>query len=232
MIIALDGPAGSGKTSTAKAVARALGYVYLDTGAMYRAMTLAALRAGVDPEADRVEEAVSSAALAADFRVAYIDGHMHVYLDGEDVTAQLRSTPVNNFVSQVSALRAVREAMVAIQRHIAQEIVAGGGGIVIDGRDIGTVVFPRADVKIFMLANPEVRARRRFEELREKEPGVTMEAVLASIKARDALDSSREYAPLRKAEDALTIDTSVMSFDEQVSLVVEKVLERQVQSDV
>lgn len=228
MIIALDGPAGSGKTSTAKAVAKALGFVYLDTGAMYRAMTLAALGAEVALDEASAEAEVTQAALAADFRIAYIDGNMHVYLDGEDVTSRLRSVEVNNRVSQVSAYRAVREAMVDVQRKLAHQVVAEGGGVVIDGRDIGTVVFPDADLKVFMDASPEVRARRRYEEMKGTDSGISLESVLANVKARDAHDSSREHAPLRKAEDAMLLDTSRLSFEEQVSSVVNKVLERQV----
>lgn len=227
MIVALDGPAGSGKTSTAKAVARALGFVYLDTGAMYRAMTLAALEAKVAMDAPSAEADVTNAALEADFRIAYIDENMHVYLDGEDVTARLRSVEVNDRVSQVSAYRAVREAMVDVQRKIAQQVVADGGGVVIDGRDIGTVVFPNADLKVFMDASPEVRARRRYEEMKGTHSDISLESVLANVKARDAYDSSREHAPLRMADDALLLDTSRLSFDEQVSSVVNKVLERQ-----
>ncbi len=228
MIIALDGPAGSGKTSTAKAVAQALGFVYLDTGAMYRAMTLAALEAGVDMDGPSAESDVTTASLAADFGIAYIAGNMHVYLDGTDVTPRLRSIEVNDRVSQVSAYRAVREAMVDVQRKLATRVVADGGGVVIDGRDIGTVVFPDADVKVFMDASPEVRARRRFEEMKGAESGISLDSVLSNVKARDAYDSTREHAPLRKAEDAMLLDTSLLSFEEQVSSVVNKVLERQV----
>ncbi len=227
MIVALDGPAGSGKTSTAKAVAAALGFAYLDTGAMYRAITLAALRGGTLEERG-VNDVLADTALD----IRYVDGAMQVVLNGEVVTKALRTEAVNDNVSLVSSYEAVREKMVASQRDIAHRIVAEGGGVVVDGRDIGTVVFPGAPVKVFMRASPEVRAMRRKEELEAQGMPVNFDEILENIRFRDDFDSNREIAPLRKAGDAIELDTSHLSFDEQVSRVVEIVKERQVKSDV
>lgn len=228
MIVALDGPAGSGKTSTAKAVADALGFHYLDTGAMYRAITLASLRVG----APLSESLVSNVTADVAVDIRYRDGGMHVYLDGHEVTHALRSEAVNENVSLVSSFGVVREKMVASQREIANRIVEEGGGVVIDGRDIGTVVFPNAGVKVFMSASPEVRAQRRKEELDALGMPADLSEILENIKFRDHFDSNREIAPLRKAEDALELDTSTLSFDEQVLRVVNIVTERQNGSDV
>ena len=228
MIIAIDGPAGSGKTSTARAVARELGYTYLDTGAMYRAITLAAIRAGVP----MTDAAVSEAAGRVQLDIRYDEGDMRVFLDGADVTEEIRSREVNERVSQVSAYAFVRDKMVEAQRGIARRIVEHGGGVVVDGRDIGTVVFPEAELKLFMQASPEVRARRRYDELVAAGIQARYEDVLENVVARDAFDSSRDIAPLKKAADAIEVDTSSISFTDQVSLVVNKVLERQVGSDV
>ncbi len=228
MIVALDGPAGSGKTSTAKAVATALGFAYLDTGAMYRAITLAALRGGEDLSENRVNDILADTELD----IRYVDAAMKVVLNGKVVTRALRTEAVNENVSLVSSFGAVREKMVASQREIARRIVAGGGGVVVDGRDIGTVVFPEAPVKIFMRASPEVRATRRKEELEAKGMPADYDEILENIRFRDDFDSNREIAPLRKADDAIELDTSLLSFEEQVSRVVEIVKERQVKSDV
>ena len=228
MIIAIDGPAGSGKTSTARAVAEALDYTYLDTGAMYRAVTIAVLRAGVA----LTESAIAEVAGEAKIDIYHDEAGMHVMLEGEDVTGELRTEAVNDHVSQVSAVEAVRRKMVIAQRHIARSLVRRGGGVVIDGRDIGTVVFPEADVKIYMIASPEVRARRRYDELIAAGYETNLQEVLENVKARDEIDSSRDIAPMKQAEDAIPIDTSHLLFADQVSLVVDKALERQVKSDV
>lgn len=228
MIVALDGPAGSGKTSTAKAVAAALNFAYLDTGAMYRAITLAALRTG-KPLTEALLTAVTGQVL---LDIRYDDDGMHVFLDGEEVTDELRGDDVNANVSLASSFRLVREKMVEQQRQIAKRIVAAGGGVVVDGRDIGTVVFPEAPVKVFMNASPEVRAARRVAELVEKGQTVDAVEILENIKYRDHFDSTRAIAPLRQAADAIALDTSVLSFEEQVSRVVDIVTERQLRSDV
>ena len=228
MIVALDGPAGSGKTSTAKAVAKTLGFAYLDTGAMYRAITLAVLRAGKGIAEANVQEILEDTHLD----ISYEGGRMQVKLNGEVVTKALRTEAVNEQVSLVSSYAAVRQKMVASQREIARRIVAAGGGVVVDGRDIGTVVFPEAPVKVFMQASPEVRAARRKEELEAQGMPADMSEILENIKYRDNFDSKRAIAPLRKASDAVELDTSRLSFEEQVSRVVNLVKERQVKSDV
>jgi len=221
-IIALDGPAGSGKTSTARAVAERLGFVYLDTGAMYRAVTLAALEAG----SALTDEAVGRLLATLRLDLGYRDGHMTVRIDGDDATERLRGQEVGRHVSQVSALRSVRVRMVEAQREIARSQLAAGRGVVVDGRDIGTVVFPEATLKIFMSANARVRAKRRQRELAEKGDRRSVGQVLAEIESRDALDSGRDLAPLRRADDAITLDTSELTMDEQVSFVVNKLSER------
>lgn len=228
MIVALDGPAGSGKTSTAKAVAKALGFTYLDTGAMYRTITLAALRRDEAITDSLVNEVLDDVTLD----IQYTDDEMRVFLNKEEVTSLIRTEAVNENVSLVSSFVAVREKMVDQQRAIANRVVERGGGVVIDGRDIGTVVFPGADVKVFMSASPEVRGKRRYEELRAQGLDANLSEIIENIEFRDKFDSSRAIAPLKKAEDALELDTSVLSFQEQVSRVVDIVKERQVRSDV
>ena len=228
MIVALDGPAGSGKTSTAKAVARKLGFTYLDTGAMYRAITLAAINSRQEMKEATVVEILQETHLD----VRYEAGEMKVFLNGTEVTDVLRTEAVNDNVSFVSSIKAVREKMVTSQREISHRIVDAGGGVVIDGRDIGTVVFPEAHVKVFMNASPEVRAKRRVEELEAAGRPVNLQEILENIKFRDKFDSTRAIAPLKKAEDAVALDTSILSFEEQVSRVVNLVKERAVQSDV
>ncbi len=215
LVIAIDGPAASGKSTTARLVAEALGYVHVDTGAMYRAVTLKVLRAGMEPA-----DAEGIGRLLADTHVALRrDGsRTHVILDGEDVTEEIRTPDVTRSVSMVARHRAVREAMVREQRRMGSE-----GGIVLEGRDIGTVVFPDADFKFFMVAGIEARARRRGEELRAR--GIVPDAggLVEEIRERDRLDSTREESPLRKAEDAIEIDTSDLTIEEQVRVVVDRV---------
>ncbi|HDH24862.1 MAG TPA: (d)CMP kinase [Actinobacteria bacterium] len=204
LVIAIDGPGGSGKTTVSQALAKALGVAHLDTGAFYRAVTLAALRAGISAAPDL-------AALAKRIDLRYEDGHM--YLDGEDVCGAIRSEPVNAFVSAVSAEPAVRRAMVECQRHWVQR---HDGRAVVEGRDIGTVVFPHAELKVFLVARPEVRAARRAHEL--DAPGV--ENVQEDLARRDHLDSSRAVSPLSMAEDAITIDTSDVNVDDVVEHIL------------
>ena len=206
LVIAIDGPAASGKSTTAKLVARKLGYVYIDTGAMYRAVTLAALRAGIDPEdQSRVEELASD--LSIRFRPVD-DGSLRTFLNGEDVTAEIRHPEVTGAVSTVSAWPGVRRAMVELQRQMSRE-----GGVVMDGRDIGTVVF--ADI--------DARAVRRQEDLVGLGKELPVETVASDLERRDRLDSSRDQSPLRKAEDAVLIDTSDLTIPEQVEIVLELV---------
>lgn len=228
MIVALDGPAGAGKTSTARAVADGLGYFYLDTGAMYRAIT----RAILDESASFDESLATKIAGKVNVEVRYTDGEMLVYLDGIDVTDLLRTPQINKHVSKVSSYKSVREKLVDIQRSVAQQMRKAGFGVVVDGRDIGTVVFPEAEVKFFMVASPEVRARRRHEELVSKGKEANYTQILKNVNERDALDSGRDIAPLRQADDAIVLDTSSITFDEQVSQVIDTVLERLQQHNV
>jgi CMP/dCMP kinase len=211
LLIAIDGPAGSGKSTTARLVARRLGYMYIDTGAMYRAVTLKVLNSNVDP-ADQsavVELARASAITLVD------DGEPHVILDGNDVSDAIRSEDVTRNVSLVSSYPAVRKLMVAKQREIGST-----KGCVIDGRDIGTVVFPDADLKFYIVADIMERARRRQEELSGQGEELPIVQVVRELKERDFKDSTRETSPLKKADDAIEIDTTRLTIDEQVEIIL------------
>lgn len=210
--MAIDGPAGAGKSTVARAVARELDAIYLDTGAMYRAVGLYMLRNGTDPKnsqevADRVGEA------KVDIR--YEDGEQRVYLAGEDVSIAIRENEVSSAASAVSAVPAVREILVRRQQEMAKE-----QSVVMDGRDIGTHVLPNATLKVYLTASVEERARRRFKELQDRGEEVPYERLLEEIKQRDWDDSHREASPLRQAEDAVLLDSSGMTREE----VIEKVL--------
>lgn len=223
MIIAIDGPAGSGKSTTARVVARRLGYLYLDTGAMYRAVALAFIRS----EEDRLEAAAERLLPSIHIDLSHDDSGLRVVLNGEDVSEQIRQSEVTAASSKIAAIPAVRKKLVDEQRRMARRYEHTGGGVVLDGRDIGTVVFPEADLKFFMTAEETVRARRRCEELREKDSRVDYEDVLRDIRRRDEQDAQRALAPLRQADDAVVLDTSTLSIEEQVSFVIEAVKERQ-----
>ena len=207
--IAIDGPAGAGKSSVAKALAAQLGAMYLDTGAMYRAFGLAMLRAGVDIHD---HDAVAAHADSVVIDVDYVDGGQRIYIGGEDVTGAIRSPEVSAAASLTSAVPEVREEMVALQRRIAE-----GHNVIMDGRDIGTVVLPNATLKVYLTASAEERARRRCRELAEKGAPQPYEQVLREIEERDWRDTHREASPLKAAEDAVIVDTSDMSLDESVS---------------
>jgi len=213
IIIAIDGPAASGKSTTAKLLARRIGYVYLDTGAMYRACALAAKRrqANID-DPFQILEIMSTIKI----EIEYSDGGNLVYLDNEDVTGEIREPDLSLLASAISAKRPVREKMVDMQRELGKD-----GGVILDGRDIGTVVFPDAELKFFMVAPVEIRAQRRYQELLGKSIQVDYEEVLQELKERDMADSSRALAPLIPAEDAIQIDTGELSIDEQVELLHE-----------
>jgi CMP/dCMP kinase len=214
-VIAIDGPAASGKSTTARLVAERLGYLHVDTGAMYRAIALKVLRTGIEPvQRDRVEALMPTTHVALKLK----SGALRVYLDGEDVTDAVRTPEVSKAVSPVSGYPEVRRAMVREQRLLGAE-----GGIVMDGRDIGTVVFPDADLKFFVVAGIEARARRRQEELAGKGTVLPLDAVLIDIQERDARDEGRTESPLRRADDAIDIDTSAMTIEEQVRLVLDTV---------
>lgn len=212
IIIAIDGHSSSGKSTMAKDLAREIGYIYIDTGAMYRAVTLYCLRKGYI-QGDTIREEALKADLDQmdiSFRYNAETGRPDTYLNGEKVEKEIRSMEVADKVSLIAALGFVRRAMVAKQQEMGK-----AKGIVMDGRDIGTVVFPDAELKVFVTASPEVRARRRLEELQAKGEQTTYEEVLANVKKRDYIDSTREESPLRQAPDALVLDNSEMTISEQ-----------------
>ena len=212
IVIAIYGHSSSGKSTMAKDLAKAIGYTYIDTGAMYRAVTLYALRHQLFA-GDQIDEAALQAALPAleiAFRMNAESGRPDTYLNGENVEKEIRGMEVANHVSPVAALGFVRKALVAKQQAMGKE-----KGIVMDGRDIGTVVFPEAELKLFVTASPEVRAQRRVDELKAKGMPASYEEVLANVKQRDFLDSTRAESPLRQAPDAVVLDNSHMSLAEQ-----------------
>ncbi|MGA9376302.1 MAG: (d)CMP kinase [Mycobacterium sp.] len=219
LTVALDGPAGTGKSSVSKGLARTMGLRYLNTGAMYRIVTLAVLRAGVDLTDER---RVAEVAGDVDLAVGYDPDQDQAYLGGEDVSFEIRGDEVTGAVSAVSAVPAVRARLVRLQRELAVQ----EGGVVVEGRDVGTVVLPDADVKIFLTASAEVRARRRNEQNIANGLGDAYEAVLADVKRRDHLDSTRAVSPLRAAEDALIVDTSDMDEAHVVAHLRELVQQR------
>jgi cytidylate kinase len=210
-VVALDGPSGTGKTTVARKLAERLSAGYLDTGAMYRVVTLAVLRAGVDP-ADA--DAVAAVARDAVFTIGTTPGRPGVTLAGEDVAAEIRGPEVNHAVSPVSAVPAVRELLVARQRRIIDEVLAEVGGIVVEGRDIGTVVAPGSPLKVYLTASPEIRAARRSAQDTAAGRRSTHADALASVDRRDRLDTGRAASPLRAAEDAVHLDTSELEIDQ------------------
>ena len=206
--IAIDGPAGAGKSTIAKALAAELGAMYLDTGAMYRAFGLAMLRRGIDPhDTDTVVAKIHD----VDVTVDYVDGQQRIYLNGEDVTGAIREPEVSAAASAVSTAAEVRRHMVALQRRIAE-----GHNVIMDGRDIGTAVLPNATLKIYLTASAGERARRRYLELQAKGLPDTYEQVLADIEARDYQDTHREASPLQVAEGAVIVDTSAMDLQQSI----------------
>ena len=215
IIIALDGPAGSGKTTTAKRVADELGYLYIDTGAMYRAVTQAWIESN-KPESDIDEEHMEDFIKNLTIHLKQSDEGQKTLLNGKDVSYEIRLPEETRLVSPVSAVACVREWLVDEQRHLGEH-----GGVVMDGRDIGTVVFPQAELKIYLIASPEARAHRRYLEMKAKGMEANEEEIKDAIIARDKYDSTRDHSPLRKAEDAIEIDTSDLSFDEQTKMVIE-----------
>lgn len=212
LIIAIDGPSGAGKSTLSKLLAKALGYVNLDTGAMYRSVALAAARRGINaadhPGLERLVQEV---------RIDFIrtPDAERVLLNGEDVSTAIRTPDVSLLTSKISAVPQVRQAMVALQRRLG-----ASGGVVLEGRDIGTVVFPQAEVKFFLLASAEERGRRRYEELRAKGLKVDLQQTIAEVEARDAADSAREHAPLVQAADAVAIDSTRLTIDQVLELML------------
>lgn len=209
--VAIDGPAGAGKSTIAKAAAKALGYIYVDTGALYRTVALGAVRAGVLESDDGI------AALLPNLKVElkFVDGSQHVYLNGEDVSDLIRTPEISMGASKVSAVPAVRAFLLDLQRDLAKK-----NNVIMDGRDIATVVLPNAQVKIFLSATPECRARRRYKELVEKGQTVTYEEVLADVNRRDYQDSHREIAPLKPSADSIMADTSEMDLQQSTDLII------------
>ena len=211
--VAIDGPAGAGKSTIAKQIARRLGYIYVDTGAMYRAMAYYLIQNQVDA-AD--QEAIAAACQHADISICYQDGEQVVLLNGENVNAYLRTEAVGNMASVSSVVPEVRKKLVELQQKLARET-----DVVMDGRDIGTVVLPDADVKVYLTASVETRAKRRFLELQEKGEPADLAKIAADIEDRDYRDMHRDISPLRQAEDATLGDSSDMTIDQ----VVERILE-------
>lgn len=216
--IAIDGPSGAGKSTLAKRLAEALGYLYVDTGAIYRTVGLQAFRTGADPSDPA---AVIPLLRDIQIRLAYgEDGLQHMYLNGEDVTADIRRHEISAYASGVSAIPEVRAFLLEQQRGLAEE-----HDVVMDGRDIGTVVLPDADVKIFLTAAPEARARRRWLELKERGQETAFETVLHDVLERDEKDTSRAAAPLRQAEDAVLADTTEKDLEQSLALLMHIVKE-------
>lgn len=216
--VAIDGPSGAGKSTLAKRLAEALGYLYVDTGAIYRTVGLQAFRTGADPSDPA---AVIPLLQDIQIRLAYgEDGLQHMYLNGEDVTAEIRRHEISAYASGVSAIPEVRAFLLEQQRSLAEE-----HDVVMDGRDIGTVVLPDADVKIFLTAAPEARARRRWLELKERGQETAFETVLHDVLERDDRDTSRAAAPLRQAEDAVLADTTEKDLEQSLELLMHIVKE-------
>ena len=216
--VAIDGPVGAGKSTIARAAAAALGYVYVDTGAMYRSVGLYCRRKNTDMGSP-VDIAAQLGEISLGIRI--IDGVQHIFLNGEDVSEEIRLPEISMAASAVSAVPEVRDALLGMQREFAEK-----NNVIMDGRDIGTVVLPNARVKIFLTASPEIRAKRRFDELKAKGREVTFEEVLDDLNKRDYNDSHRAAAPLRAAEDAVVADTSGLDFEQSVKLVCGLIKER------
>ena len=219
--IALDGYSSCGKSTIAKRLARSLGYTYVDTGAMYRGVTLYALREGLFSGEEPMVEEIIRRLPRIEMRFAIYPDGQHLLLNGEDVEREIRGMEVSEHVSPIATIPEVRDALTRQQQDMAKE-----KGVVMDGRDVGTTILPDAELKIFVTARPEVRARRRFDELTAKGESVTYDSVLANVRERDRIDSGRAVSPLRQAEDALVLDNSDMTLDQQQAWVEERVRER------
>ncbi len=211
--IAIDGPGGAGKSTVARAVAKQLGFIYVDTGAIYRAIGLKFVRTGKS----FTNENIISVLPGTELSLTHIDGEQHIIIDGEDVSSLIRTQEISSAASKVSAVPEVRAFLLDLQRDIARK-----NNVIMDGRDVGTVILPNAEVKIFLTANVEVRARRRHRELMAKglETPDTFERVLKEVAERDKADSERATAPLKPAEDAMLVDTSDMDFEQSVQTVI------------
>ena len=210
--VAIDGPAGAGKSTIARTAAKNLGYIYVDTGALYRAVGVYSLRHGFDT---KNADTVASTLPDIQVELKFLGDIQHVFLNGEDVSEEIRTPDASMAASDVSAVPAVRQFLFDLQRDIAKQ-----NNCIMDGRDIGTVVLPDAQVKIFLTASPEARAQRRYKELQEKGASDTYEAVLADLKQRDYNDSHRVVAPLKPAEDSVLVDTTALNLEESVEKVI------------
>ena len=211
--IAVDGPAGAGKSTIAKAVAAKLGFIYVDTGAMYRAMALYFLRQGIGKEE---EAAISAACGQVEITIRYEDGSQQVILNGENVSSQIRNEEVGNMASATSVYLPVREKLVQLQQELAKT-----ANVIMDGRDIGTCVLPDAQAKVYLTASSAVRAKRRYDELKEKGVMCNLEEIEQDIIERDYRDMHREHSPLKQAEDALLVDSSDMTIEEVIDAIIE-----------
>lgn len=217
-IVAIDGPAGSGKSTSAKLVAQRLNFLYIDTGAMYRAITFLAMKNDILND----HEKVTSLAESCTMKMEFINGHTKIQVDSVDLTAEIRSPDVNSHVSDISKIAGVRDALVKKQRVMAAE----NEGVVMEGRDIGTVVFPDADVKIYLTASIHERSHRRAKEFAEQGKKVAVEDVRDNLVQRDKIDSTRAVAPLSKAQDAIEVDTSNTTIEEQVEIILDEVYKK------
>ena len=219
IIIAMDGHSSCGKSTMAKALAKKIGYTYIDTGAMYRAVTLDAMRRGFIGPNGIDEESLRNELPQINISFGHENGQQYTILNGENVERQIRGMEVSGNVSPISAIGFVREAMVKLQREMGKS-----GAIIMDGRDIGTTVFPNAQLKVFVTASDEIRAQRRFDELKMKGENPVYEDVLKNVRERDYIDSHRAVSPLRKADDAIVLDNSDMSIEEQDKWLMEQYL--------
>lgn len=211
--VAIDGPAGAGKSTIAKLVAKEKGYIYVDTGAMYRGLAIHFLDKGIQPqETEKVIEACKD----AEVTIAYEDAVQHVYLNGKDISSRLRNEEVGNMASVTSAIPEVRKKLLELQQNLAKT-----QNVIMDGRDIGTCVLPHADVKVYLTASVETRAKRRYQELQEKGEDCNLEEIAHDIEERDRRDMTREIAPLKQAEDAVLVDSSHMTIAEVVKTIVD-----------
>ena len=211
--VAIDGPAGAGKSTIAKLVAKEKGYIYVDTGAMYRGLAIHFLDKGIQPqETEKVIEACKD----AEVTIAYEDAVQHVYLNGKDISSRLRNEEVGNMASVTSAIPEVRKKLLELQQNLAKT-----QNVIMDGRDIGTCVLPHADVKVYLTASVETRAKRRYQELQEKGEDCNLEEIAHVIEERDRRDMTREIAPLKQAEDAVLVDSSDMTIAEVVKTIVD-----------
>lgn len=220
IIIAMDGHSSCGKSTMAKTLAKKIGYTYIDTGAMYRAVTLYSMRHGfIGPDGKIDEESLRRELPQIKISFGHENGQQYTILNGENVEREIRGMEVSSHVSPISAIGFVREAMVKLQREMGKQ-----GAIIMDGRDIGTTVFPNAELKIFVTASDEIRARRRFDELKLKGDNPIYEDVLKNVRERDYIDSHRAVSPLRKADDAIVLDNSNLTFDEQDKWLMDQYL--------